>query len=824
MKRKIKFTTLIYSIFFIIMFIFAIIIIGFQIYESYDKFNKTSKKLKTDFIEQKKEMIKHQVDKAVEMIKIEKNNAKKILKVNIKSRTNEALDIANHIYKINKGKKSHSEIKSMIKEALRPIRYSDGKGYFFIGTTKGNTILSPSNPRIEGKNLLKAKSKQLRYVSKGLIDSAKNKTNKYFEYVWTKPGKSGENFNKISYTRQFKPYNWVIGTGEYLADVEDRLKEDILERIGRINYGKGGNNYIFVLTFDGIGLMTNKDQRHLIGKNLWDIEDPNGVKVVHEERKAAETPNGDFIYYLWPKPKTNTNAPKTAFVRGVKDWRWMVGGGIFLDEVDEEILLMKSELDQKLKRDIIKIILLYIFALMLFLPLLYVVNRYLKQDFNGFISFFNNLSDSKIKIDKDKIKYSELESLAIHANDMLDELIDSEERRYKAEQELVQSQKMETVGTLAGGLAHDFNNVLGGITGSLSILRFKMKKGDVSKETINKYLDTIEQSGDRAKDMVLGLLSLSRKQELNLEKIDLNVIVNEVVKIIKNSFDKSIDINFETKSKSAIIDADRTQLTQVILNFCLNAAHAMTIMKKNEKKWGGKLSINLDKIFADKYFRKNNPNSKELNYCVLSIKDDGVGMSKDTISQIFNPFFTTKGKGKGTGLGLSMVYNIIENHNGFINVYSELKIGSTFNIYLPLCEDKEVGKKSKKKSKSLSKRRKGLVLVVDDEKVMRTTSEEILIECGYKVILAKNGKEGLEIFKHSSEKIKFTIMDMAMPEMNGKEAYIKMKKIDPKLKVLLTSGFKQDKRVQKVLDLGVNGFLQKPFTFDQLLEETDKII
>jgi len=393
----------------------------------------------------------------------------------------------------------------------------------------------------------------------------------------------------------------------------------------------------------------------------------------------------------------------------------------------------------------------------------------------------------------------------------------------KNESQLRQSQKMDTVGTLAGGLAHDLNNVLGGIIGPLSIIENIFRKENYKNETIFEYIDIMNQSSQRAVDMVKQLLALSRKQEFNFVNIVLNSSIKNVIKICENTFDKSIKIEYLDPKKKAIIKGDVSQIEQILLNFFLNASHAMTIMREEGKTWGGILTISIESIFADEFFKKTHPESKEQSYWMISVKDTGVGMDSRIISKIFNPFFTTKEKGKGTGLGLSMVYNTIKQHDGFIDVYSEVNIGSTFNIYLPVPKDKIDSNESVNDNQKVFKG-EGLIFVVDDESIIRNTAKGILEEAGYSVILAENGKEAIDIFKKSHDKIKAVLLDMVMPELSGKETYLQMKEIDSDVRVLLASGFKQDKRVNDVLNLGVNDFIQKPYNLFNLSKMMAELI
>jgi Signal transduction histidine kinase, nitrogen specific len=222
----------------------------------------------------------------------------------------------------------------------------------------------------------------------------------------------------------------------------------------------------------------------------------------------------------------------------------------------------------------------------------------------------------------------------------------------KTEDMLRQSQKMETVGTLASGLAHDLNNVLGGVTGTVSIMEFKISKGNaLSIEALKGYIETIKKSSQRITDMIKQLLSFSRKSEKDYVPVDLNLTIKHVMKICKGTMDKSIELRPYPTDAPAMINADPVQIEQVLLNFCVNASHAMTIMRKDGNQ-GGILSVYLRMIDADKLFCTSHPEAQlGAEYWVLSVEDTGIGMDSKTIAKIFDPFFTTKEKGKGTGLG-----------------------------------------------------------------------------------------------------------------------------------------------------------------------------
>ncbi len=393
----------------------------------------------------------------------------------------------------------------------------------------------------------------------------------------------------------------------------------------------------------------------------------------------------------------------------------------------------------------------------------------------------------------------------------------------KKDEQLRQIQKMETIGNLAGGLAHDFNNALSGIIGTLSIMRYKMKKnGKIEKIKFDEYATVIEDSGKRASDMVQRLLSLSRKQDLKFESVDLNSSIQNVVKICGNTFDKAIEIVPQYTNDPSLVKADSTQIEQVLLNLCINASHAMTLMRKKGEPLGGKLTISLTNYTPEEDFFTNNPDLKNTDYWKISIRDTGIGMDEKTVDKIFDPFFTTKGEGEGTGLGLSMVYNIIQQHNGVIDVDSKIGIGTEFSIYIPVLAGRILSSDNEYTTDIYEG--SGSILVIDDEELIRQTASNILEECGYNVVCAANGLEGIEIFQRKSHEVDIVLLDIIIPKLSARETYLKLKEINPEIKVILVSSLKEDDRVKELLSLGANDFLQKPFNLVNLSKSVFNLI
>ena len=387
----------------------------------------------------------------------------------------------------------------------------------------------------------------------------------------------------------------------------------------------------------------------------------------------------------------------------------------------------------------------------------------------------------------------------------------------KKDEQLRQAQKLEIIGTLAGGLAHDFNNILSGIMGTTSLLTYHLEHDDdIDNDMVAASVKIINESSRRAAAVVQQLLVLSRKQETVCVPIDLNDVVKRVVAICSNTFEKSVEIRAAYSEQAAMVKADVSQIEQVLFNLCINGYHAMTFMRGADKEAGGILRLALEKITAGPDLAQAYPEAEQgTAYWKISVSDEGVGISGEQMKQIFDPFYTTKEKDSGTGLGLTMVDNIIHHHGGFIEVRSAPGSGSTFSVFLASLED---GGAVSESVKTELKRGEGVVLVIDDEHNVRKITGTMLELCGYSVLQAENGPQGIALFSENPEKIDAVILDLDMPKLSGREVFMELKKIRSDVRVLLTSGFLKDKRIADLLEMGVRHYLQKPYGVQELSE------
>ena len=373
-----------------------------------------------------------------------------------------------------------------------------------------------------------------------------------------------------------------------------------------------------------------------------------------------------------------------------------------------------------------------------------------------------------------------------------------------------QAQKMEAIGALAGGIAHDYNNILTGIQGNTSLMLLDID----SSHSNDERLKSIEQSVQSGAELTKQLLGFARGGKYELKSTDLNGLIKNQNSMFGRT-KKEISIHTKYQKDIWTVEVDGGQIGQVLLNLYVNAWQAMP--------GGGDLYIQTENITIDENFSK--PYQVEPGgYVKISVTDTGVGMDEATQERIFEPFFTAKEIGRGTGLGLTSVYGIIKNHGGIINVDSRKGEGTTFNIYLAASEKEVIKEEELPELPEEVLKGEETVLLIDDEDIIIDVGEGILKELGYKVLLARGGKEAIEIYEKSKDKIDMVILDMIMPEMGGGETYDRIKEISPNIKVLLTSGYSIDGPATGILERGCNGFIQKPFNMKALSQELRKIL
>ena len=387
---------------------------------------------------------------------------------------------------------------------------------------------------------------------------------------------------------------------------------------------------------------------------------------------------------------------------------------------------------------------------------------------------------------------------------------EEELEREKLQQQLLQAQKMEAIGRLAGGVAHDFNNMLGVILGYTELTMRELRSDDKAYTNLAE----IHEATNRSVDLVRQLLAFARRQTALPKVLDLNVTVESLLSMMRRLIGEDINLVWVPGASLQMINIDPAQLDQILANLCVNARDAIAGV--------GKITVQTRNITIDETYCRNKVGFIPGDYVALIVSDDGCGMSRETVRNIFEPFYTTKEDSKGTGLGLATVYGIVKQNNGFINVYSEPDQGTTFKIYFPKSE--KVTLPIRKQIKPVIKEGVETILIVEDEEAILRLSMDVLSNFGYTVLAAKNPKEALALVESQASSIDLLITDVVMPEMNGKELVDQILAIRSAIKVIYMSGYTSDVIVHRGILQDDVHFLQKPFSVDSITTKVRAVL
>ena len=382
--------------------------------------------------------------------------------------------------------------------------------------------------------------------------------------------------------------------------------------------------------------------------------------------------------------------------------------------------------------------------------------------------------------------------------------------RKRMESQFLRAQRMESIGTLAGGIAHDLNNVLSPILLSVEMLKLKL-----TDEGSQQHLKMLQASAERGADMIKQVLSFARGVQGERIPVQPKYLIKDVVKILNDTLPKSIAITSQLPEQLWLISADATQVHQVLMNLCVNSRDAM--------QGGGQLTLKAENIVVDENYARMHLEAEPGRYVMMTIMDTGIGIPSDTLHKIFEPFFTTKDVGKGTGLGLSTALTIVRSHGGFINVYSEMGKGTQFAFYLPAME-MGTSAQALQEQPALPTGHGELVLVVDDEEAIREITKATLETFGYRVLTANDGTEAVALYAERRDDIKVVLTDMMMPFMDGPATIRALQKLNPQIKLIAASGLAANEKAAEAASAGVKTFLAKPYTASKLLTALAEIL
>ena len=632
-KKEIKLIRLIkYTPIFIVGLVCLIITILLSV-EKNMSLKKELDSLQKDYLDKNREIIKNEVNKVYDYISHKKSNSEDELKENIKTRVDEAINLANYIYEKYKNKESKEQIIVRIKDSLRPIRFNDNRGYFYINSMEGVNILHPITPEFENKSMLDYKDNFGNYILRDVIKDLKNKKEAFTTLYWQKPEDLKNQYKKITYNKIFEPYNLIIGTGEYLNDFENITKSKILSYIETIKYDKNG--YVFVI--DEKGTYLSHIEKSYIGLNRINLKDENGFMITKEILALAKEGKDGYLKYVGTiKPQTKLPSEKITYVKGFTDWNWAIATGFYTDEFEKQIFEKQKEVKDKYISNLKNLLFLSFVLTIIFLFISFYLSKSLERRFYK----YRQQVLEHIKKDKEK--------------DTL----------------LAQQAKMAAMGEMLENIAHQWRQPLSAISTISTGIKIQYEYADINKEEVIKSMNTIATTTKYLSQTIDDFRDyFNPKKEANYFSL-------------KNIFEKISDLlvpQLSLRNIQIIKDIDNIRIfgfenefLQVIINILNNSKDEFE-KKELEKKY----------IFIDTKITEDE--------IKIIIKDNAGGIHENIIDKIFEPYFTTKYKSKGTGIGLYMSKQIVEKHmNGSITVFNEDYIykeksykGATFLIAFP---------------------------------------------------------------------------------------------------------------------------------------------
>ncbi len=652
--------------------ILSLIVIAF-IYKNNDRqYNAEVERIRANSILEETRLIKNEVLKVHHLIESEKAQSIKKIKTDLQERVREAHTIANAIYRNNQDK-NESEIKQLISDTLRDIRFNNGRGYFFVYQSDGLSVMHPILPHLQNTNLWDFQDVKGSYVIRNLSNIATSQGEGFLRWWWKKPSDTQSEYEKIGYSKYFAPFDWFIGTGDYVLDYEEELKAEILERISRVKYGKDG--YIFVVNDKGVYL--NHIEKDYIGKNRLNLTDSNGFLITQEIIKAAKR-GEDYLSYIGTvKPSTGLPAHKTSFIKGYKDWQWAIGSGTYLDDIENLIHSKKLELNKQNQQELLQALVIgaTICLILLFISLAFANNIEMR-----FQRYKSNVTEKTAQLNELNLHLEDKVKTRTKALAASNEELESALRRLKKTQaKLIASEKMASMVSLVTGVAHELNTPLGIMVTSISQLENevdsvfeKIKSKRLSRRDLQRIeesyrlgVDLLNRNLEKSIQLINSFKSLSIYSSAELpQEFSLNSLLqslNDSYQSILKEHNTELHIVFEekvllTSFKDVIIDV----LTQLIENSLTHAFAGIASPEITLKVTRQDEQVSIDYL------------------------DNGLGLDKEGINKIFELFYTTKRNTNCTGLGMPIVYNqVTQKLLGSIEYNQQATQGVSFTIIIP---------------------------------------------------------------------------------------------------------------------------------------------